>query len=257
MPLIHFPLELGWGPYKISAHLVFETLAFIIGFRYFLSLRKQQSDPVSESNRIWIIIGATFGALIFSRLVGALENPILFLTSEHPWLYLYANKTIVGGLLGGLIGVEMTKKLIGEKASSGDLFTYPLILAMMIGRVGCFFNGVYEATYGDITTFAAGMDLGDGMKRHPVAIYEIVFLAYLWWNLRLVEKRVMLQNGYRFQLFMIAYLSFRFFLDFIKPGFHFPNSLTTIQNVCVFGLVYYRSTLWKIFFKPTALFVNE
>ena len=55
--------------------------------------------------------------------------------------------TIVGALLGGLLVVEITKKIIHEKSSSGDLFTYPLILAMMIGRIGCFTSGLTEETY--------------------------------------------------------------------------------------------------------------
>lgn len=45
-------------------------------------------------------------------------------------IYFMGNKTIVGGFLGGLIGVEITKKKIGVTTSSGDLMVYPLIVAM-------------------------------------------------------------------------------------------------------------------------------
>ncbi len=145
----------------------------------------------------------------------------------------------MGGLLGGLIGVELTKKLIGEKESSGDLFTYPLILAIMVGRVGCFLSGVAEPTYGVPTGLPWGMDLGDGLPRHPVALYEILFLALLWISLRAVEKRYDLRSGLRFALFMTTYLLFRFGIDFIKPGFRFSFGLTSIQIACLLGLLYY------------------
>lgn len=225
---LHFPL-----------HAVMETLGMFIGFRYFLYLRRRQGDQVQSNNRIWSIIGATFGALLGSRLLGALENPPGLLHADNLLVYIYQNKTIVGGLLGGLIGVESVKKLIGEQQSTGDLFTYPLILAMIIGRIGCFSMGIYEETYGVPTSLPWGMDLGDGLLRHPVALYEIVFLLLLWQGLRLVSRRYSLVSGARFKLFMISYLLFRLLLDFIKPGYRFAFGLGSIQLACLAGLIYY------------------
>jgi phosphatidylglycerol---prolipoprotein diacylglyceryl transferase len=243
---MHFPIEFAIGSYKISAHLIFETLAFVIGFRYFLYLRKQKEDSIDESNRVWIMIGAIFGSFIFSRLIGALENPLKWMDSDNKLLYFYSNKTILGGLLGGLLCVELTKKWIGEKQSSGDLFTYPLILAMCIGRIGCFTSGIYEATYGVETTLFTGMDLGDGLMRHPVALYEIGFLICLFLLLKWLEIKYTFNSGLRFQLFMVAYLLFRFALDFIKPGYTFFWGIGTIQICCALGLVYYGCTKLKL-----------
>jgi prolipoprotein diacylglyceryltransferase len=178
-----------------------------------------------------------------SRLLGALENPVQLMRSAHPLQYIYQNKTIVGGLLGALIGVESIKKVIGESHSSGDLFTYPLMLAMIIGRIGCFSMGVYEETYGVTTTLPWGMRLGDGLLRHPVCIYEIIFLLLLGWMLSVIHKKYELINGARFQLFMIAYLLFRFLLDFIKPGFRYPFGLGSIQLACLAGLLYYAPSI--------------
>jgi prolipoprotein diacylglyceryltransferase len=241
-----FPIDLRFGSFTLSLHVVFETLGFFVGFRYFLFLRGRQQDSIGDVNRIRIIIGAAFGAFVFSRLVGALENPWGLFHSRHLLLYLYANKTIVGALLGGLAGVEITKKLIHERSSSGDLFAYPLILAMIIGRIGCFTSGVNEETYGVPTTFFLGMDLGDGLRRHPVALYEIGFLALLWLALSALERKEALASGYRWQLFMIAYLVFRFLLDYIKPHYSYFAGLGIIQLCCLAGLVYYYRTIYKI-----------
>lgn len=230
----------------VSLHVLFETLGMAVGFRYFLFLRKRQTDKINDPNRLWIIIGAAFGAFFFSRVVGSLENPTRFFHSAHPLLYWYSNKTIVGGLLGGLLMVELTKKIIHERSSSGDLFTYPLILAMMIGRIGCYLSGTAEETYGIPTRCFLGMDLGDGVPRHPVTLYEIAFLGLLWLGLAGIERRVTLKNGYRFQLFMIAYLSFRFLLDLIKPRDAWFAGLGTIQLCCLAGLLYYSKTIFKI-----------
>ncbi len=234
-----FYIEIGDG--RFNPHLLFELLAFFIAFRYFLYLRRQQEDHITTTGRLWIIVGATVGALVGSRLLGTMENWPCFVSGgcEQGWLYYYANKTIVGGLLGGLFGVELTKKLIGERQSSGDLFTYPIILGMMIGRVGCFLAGIEDGTHGIETTMPWGMDLGDGLMRHPAALYEILFLGLLWLSLRFLESRRPLKSGDRFKLFMVAYLIFRFFIDFLKPVYTFPFGLMSIQVACLLGLVYY------------------
>lgn len=227
-------------------------MAFTIGFRYFLFLRKKKGDNLDSEKRVWVIIGAIFGALIGSRLVGGLENPPELFSSKNILLYFYQNKTVVGGFLGGLFGVELIKKLINEKRHSGDLFVFPMILALIIGRIGCFSMGVFEETYGTATSLFTGMNLGDGIMRHPVTLYEIGFLILLWISIVKYEKRHQLAEGGRFKIFMIAYLSFRFLLDFIKPHYTYNFGLSTIQIVCLIGLIYYSNYLLH----PKKLVVN-
>ncbi len=142
------------------------------------------------------------------------------------------------------------KQRIGERQRSGDLFTYPLLLAMIIGRIGCFSMGVHEETYGTVTSSSFGVNLGDGELRHPVTLYEIAFLICLWVVLFLLEKKYRLVSGARFKIFMIAYLLFRFMLDFIKPHYTFPIALSTIQLTCILGLLYYSAYI----FRPKKLF---
>lgn len=222
-----------------------EALAFFVGFRYFLLLRKTQGDTYPSSSRLWVIIGAIFGALIGSRLIGTLERPFELFHTDDLLSYIYSNKTIVGGLLGGLFGVELTKKMIGEKKSSGDLFVYPIILALIIGRIGCFSMGVYEETYGIETGLPWGMNLGDGTSRHPIMLYEILFLVLLWIALRQTENRKALERGALFKLFMISYLVFRFLIDFIKPHHPVILQLNTIQLTCIGGLLYYAPFIFR------------
>jgi len=236
---LKFPIYIEVGSTKILVHAVFELLAFFIGFRYFLWLRKRQGDPIKAPNRTWIVIGAILGALIGSRLIGGLEDPTQISRADNLLFYFYQNKTVLGGFLGGLAGVEIVKKRIGEKQASGDLFVYPIILALIIGRIGCFSMGVYEETYGNVTALPWGMNLGDRSLRHPVSLYEIIFLFGLWIFFYAIQKKVLLQQGALFKLFMIAYLGFRFLLDFIKPHYTFDVGLSTIQLACIAGLIYY------------------
>lgn len=234
-----FPITVHIGSLVIPLHAVLETAGIFIGFRYFLYLRRKQGDVIAEPTRIWIVIGAIFGAMLGSRLIGALENPVAWFQAQNPWAYFYQNKTVVGGFLGGLFGVEVLKKFIGERRASGDLFVFPMLLALIIGRVGCFSMGVYEETYGLPTSFVTGMNLGDGVPRHPVTLYEIGFLILFWILLYQTQKKVPLQNGALFKLFMIGYLLFRFSLDFLKPHYTFSIGVSTIQITCLLGILYY------------------
>jgi phosphatidylglycerol:prolipoprotein diacylglycerol transferase len=216
-----------------------EPLALFTGFRYFLYLRSLQGDPINQANRTSIFIAAIFGALFGSRLVGGFENPPAMVHAKNILLYFYENSTVLGGFLGGLWAVELVKKFIGERQASGDLFVYPILLALSIGRIGCFSMGIYEETYGLPTTLPWGMDLGDSVHRHPVALYEIVFLILLRLTLKKLAPLLSKEQGARFKVFMIAYCAFRLLLDFIKPHYTFPVGLSTIQLVSLAGLIYY------------------
>lgn len=155
------------------------------------------------------------------------------------WRYIWLNNTIVGGLAGGLVGVELMKKIMRKQESTGDCMVFPLIVAIMIGRIGCFYTGVFEQTYGLPTECPLGMYLGDAYRRHPVALYEIAFLILLFISLQWFKRRFIFQNGILFQFFMLAYFSFRFLLDFIKPRVVILFGMSTIQITCLVVIIYY------------------
>jgi len=244
--LLDLPFRPEIAGLEINLHLVLEYLAFIVGFRYYVVLRKKSRDAISDGNRLSIIVGATFGALIGSRLVGWLEDPLPTLYQAN-WLTLLNIKTIMGGLFGGLLGVELAKKMVGETQSSGDLFTLPIIAGIFIGRIGCFLAGTTEFTYGMETSFFLGMDLGDGLQRHPLALYELLFLILLFLYLKNVQKKGKLPSGYLFQYFMISYFGFRFLIEFLKPNDFTFLGLSSIQYLCLLCFLYYRKTIVSVF----------
>lgn len=230
---------------KLNVHLMLEYAAFFIGFRYYIYLRKDSSDPISSSNRLSIIIGAVFGAFLGSRIVGFLENPLAISFTPEYLIQIISAKTIMGGLFGGLLGVEIAKKIIKEKKSSGDLFTYPIILGIIIGRIGCFLAGINEFTYGKETTSFLGLDLGDGLFRYPIALFEVVFLILLWIVLKRFQERLDLESGLLFKCFMIFYFLFRFLIEFLKPNTFLTFGLSSIQYLCILCLLYYQKTIRK------------
>ena len=239
-----FPFQFEIFEKTIYWHLVFETLAFFVGIRIYYFLKKRTQDPISDVNRLIIMIGAMLGALIGSRVIALLENPSQI--ANQTFLTIYQNKTVAGGFLGGLFGVEIIKKIIGVKIASGDLYVIPIIVALFIGRIGCFSMGIAEPTYGNETTFFTGMDLGDGLKRHSIALYEMLFMILLFIFYQGIKNKTLI-NGDRFKLFMIFYFLFRFLIEFLKPYKPLFLNLSSIQLSSIFIFGYYWKFLYRLF----------
>ncbi|RZL44935.1 MAG: diacylglyceryl transferase [Pedobacter sp.] len=233
---MHFPVQFEIDGKLYHWHYILETLAFIVGIRVYYHLKKKVKDPISDENRLWIMLGAMLGALIGSRVVAILETPETL--NQISFMTLYSSKTIAGGLLGGLFGVEIIKKFIGVKIASGDLYVIPILVALFIGRIGCFLMGIDEPTFGLETQFFMGMDLGDGIKRHPVSLYEMIYLIFLFLLFQAIKHKKLI-NGDRFKLLMVMYFLYRLLVEFIKPYHPLFLGLSSIHWSAIFILLYY------------------
>lgn len=240
-----FPVYFSIGDWRIHPHLLFEALAYAIAFR--LALVNSRKDTITASQRSSVIVGGMVGALVGAKLLVLVQH--IYLIEQNLKLFillLIQGKTVVGALLGGLIGVELTKKWIGVKKSTGDVFVYPLAVGTAVGRIGCFLTGLSDRTYGIATSLPWGVDFGDGIYRHPTQIYEILFLLSLMLFLKM-RSSYRRQEGDLFKFYMVGYLGFRFFIDFIKPDFHPILGASAIQIACFMGLVYYRRSILPMF----------
>ena len=239
-----FPVTFNLFETVAPIHYFFETMAFVIGIRIYYYQKKGIIDPISDMNRLWIMLGAMIGALVGSRLIAVLESPETL--NQITLMNLYQNKTVAGGFLGGLFGVEIAKKIIKVNIASGDIYVIPIIIAVFIGRIGCFLSGTAEPTFGIETTFFMGMNLGDGKFRHPVALYEMIYMVFLF-VLFYKLKSKSLKNGERFKLFMILYFSYRFTVEFIKPYQPLFLHLSIIQWSAIFIFMYYWKFIIRMF----------
>jgi phosphatidylglycerol---prolipoprotein diacylglyceryl transferase len=226
-------------------HPVFETLGYTCGYAWYRRARLRSGDLLGDEQRWTIIAAASIGALLGSRLLGLLEQtPRLKMTWQS--IFLPGGKTIVGGLLGGWLAVEMVKRLRGIKSRTGDLFVIPLCIGIAVGRIGCFLAGLADDTYGTPTRLPWGVDFGDGIARHPTQLYELLFLGLLAFVLNRYNRRPH-SEGATFRLFLTAYLAWRLGVDFIKPQ-PLVHGMNLIQWSCVAGLVALTSS-----FVPTVV----
>jgi prolipoprotein diacylglyceryltransferase len=238
-----FPLYLSIGAFSVPAHLILDIVAFVAAAIYYICLRSKTADVVSFEDRLTLIIGALIGAMVGSRLL-ALSVDVPNTLANFSLLTIFTEQTIVGGIVGGIIGVEITKKIKSIKIPTGDIYVFPIILGIMIGRVGCFLTGVSDRTVGLPCSLPWCFDQGDGIPRHPTSLYEILFLGLLWVFLyQLQKKRRPMRAGVLFRLFIIAYALFRFCVDFIKPRETLLLGLSPIQALCLVAVMFFAIQL--------------
>src|SRR5690349_22067006 len=190
IPGVTFPVIFHPFGRPVPAHLVMEVAGYAAGSQLYFYLRRRagRSPLVPEGpgnpgnlpieQNLWLIVGCVFGALFGSKVLAWVESWPLYWPHRHQLASWVGGKTIVGGLLGGWAGVEVAKKALGVTRSTGDLFVYPLVVGMCLGRVGCFLTGPEDHTCGAHTTVPWAVDFGDG-PRHPNQLYEIAALLLI------------------------------------------------------------------------------
>ena len=222
---------------SLPLHLVFESLAYAAGFALYSRARKRAGDFLPDSSRSSVIVAAILGAAAGSKVLGWLEDPAELARHWNDWQFLLGGKTIVGGLLGGTMAVEWIKARLGIRRRTGDLFAIPMTLAIAICRVGCILAGLSDHTFGIATNLPWGVDFGDGIKRHPTQLYEMLFLLALAVALHRMARQPH-REGALYRTFLWSYLGFRLCIDFLKPDPAFAG-LSVIQWACLAAICWY------------------
>jgi prolipoprotein diacylglyceryltransferase len=223
-------------------HALFESLAYAVGFAVYRWRRNRRGDALPDPRRWTVIAAAAVGAVVGSKVLFWIEDPLRTAASWRDPAYLIGGKTIVGGLIGGLIAVEAVKWLVGERRSTGDLFAVPLCVGIAVGRIGRWLAGPGDQTWGRPTAGLLGVDGGDGVPRHCLPLYEIAFVAALGVVLARFERRGP-RSGDVFGAFMAGYFAFRLGIEWLKDAPRFAG-LSAIQWASAATLVYYAA-LWQ------------
>ena len=211
----------------IPPHLTFDILSAVVGVTLAATRKKRTPTPLPVS------VMALAGAVVGARALGLLVDPTETWALRFQLGGWMQQKTVIGGILGGWMAVELTKWRLGVTRSTADAFVVPLAVAMAVGRLGCFFSGVTDRTHGDVTDVAWAMDLGDGLPRHPLALYEIGVLVVI----TAMVQWAPLTAGQRWRVFVLGYMGWRFVSAPIAWPAPVLAGLTTLQLAAACGVV--------------------
>lgn len=245
-------------------HFIFEWLGVATGVQLYRWLKKaeakkrprspntmQDHDFFAPSN-FAVVVGCILGAGIFNKLLFVLEVPQAW--EQYGWASLALGQTIVGGIIGGMLGVEIAKKLVGVKHSTGDLFVMPFCVGLIVGRIGCFLAGLHDGTYGMSTSLPWGMDFGDGVLRHPTQIYDMLWCVAMLILVKINYYKWQAVSGLTFKVMFAGYLLWRLLVDGIKPvPYPYLFGWSAIQWACLTVLMGYLPFLVRDFRRLTRL----
>ena len=201
-------------PTNPAFHVAFDLLAWatgaLVGWAlYRWRLKDAMTWTASTVGTGWFIAVAV-GAVAGAWLAGSVNT----LQDVQPAL----SHSIAGALVGAIVGVEIYKRLRGIEGSTGAAFAGSFAAGVVIGRLGCLLSGLPDRTYGIPTNLPWSVDLGDGIGRHPVQLYEsgamLLFLAAYVGGLAARAPWAMRRGFY---VLCIVYGAQRFCWEFLKP----------------------------------------
>lgn len=223
-----------------GVHLLFDLLGWAAGaglglllYRWRLrGLVERTARAAGPGYVASLAVGAAAGAW----LSGSLNT----LMSASPTL----SHSVLGALAGAVVGVEAWKLARGVRGSTGGVFTGPFALGIAVGRLGCLFEGPGDRTYGTPTSLPWGVDLGDGIARHPVQIYEslamLVFVAIYVAGLAQRSPWAMRRSFY---VLCIWYGAQRFVWEFLKP-YPTVTGPFNLFHLISLGLIVYGAVMY-------------
>jgi hypothetical protein len=201
-------------PTDARLHLLFDLLAWgaaglLARILYRWRLR-EAAEQVARRADLGYAVALAAGVVAGAWGFGSLNTGLSAI--PHP------SHSVAGALAGGIVAVEVYKLTRGITGSTGAMWVGPIALGIAVGRLGCLFAGLPDETYGTATSLPWAVDLGDGVPRHPVQLYEALsMLAFLAVYLSALKRRADWTRDRAFYLFVLVYAAQRFAWEFLKP----------------------------------------
>jgi prolipoprotein diacylglyceryltransferase len=217
----------------MTTHLLFDLLSYAVSF--FISYR--WIHPTTQAIADETLHYAYYTTLIIGFFIGGFGLGTL--NAYYSTGSFVIGKSVLGALFGGVIAVEVFKKLTNIKGSTGAYFVPSLSIGIAIGRIGCYYAGIEDYTYGIETTSIFGHDFGDGLLRHPVQLYEstamgIFFLYSIW----MYKTHITTFKTTIFYQFIGYYSLQRFVWEFLKPYQSLIFGLNLFHIICLILMMY-------------------
>jgi prolipoprotein diacylglyceryl transferase len=230
------PVLFHIGSLGVGSHNFFVTLGVLAATAvYFAEARRR--GVLSEDVAV-----IALGTLLFGGIAARLSTAWQYVevTGDSP-VNAWANggKSILGGLAGAYAGALITKRWLGYREHTGDLFAPAVALGMAIGRIGCFLS----EEPGTPTRLPWGVHVSPeaaaqiprcagcaaGVAMHPSFLYEIAFQCVMFVVLMRLRRSYRSNGSDLLKIYLLAYAVFRFFVEFVRGNDVWVGGLTRSQ----------------------------
>ncbi len=182
------PILLSIGSFHLYSLSVFLVMAWSLAS--FLFWRKLRDESTSEEGVFDLMFYGTIMAFVAARLVFVALHWELFSGSFLRIITIWVQPglswfgALFGALLTMMYGARRLKVRFGHIL---DAFAISLPAGLIVGKVGSLLDGTEVGTISSLSW--AIRYAGHVGRRHPVQIYEMIFLLFLVILMRTIDKR--------------------------------------------------------------------
>jgi len=233
------PIAFTIGEMSVRWYGVMIALAVVVLLLWMMWQIRRGAD-ISYDSLLTVALIAIPSGIIISRLLHIIDLWGFYMA--NPGLLLgFGGLTIWGAILGATLGIWIYSRFSDFKFGYFmDLITPGVLLAQVVGRVGCTING---CCYGKASSlpWAVVYTHPDsyaplGIAVHPTQPYEIIFLLIVFGVLFWLRKRFQ-PEGSLFLIYLSMYSIWRLGLGFLRDGSDFLFGLHQAQVVGIVVLL--------------------
>jgi len=220
-------------PFDLHAAYV---IMMALGFALAMSFRvtKPFTDKRDRKRYYTMQIITLVAAVLGAKFAVVLGDALWPIQPFNDWYALLGSgRSIVGALLFGFLAAEAAKPLLHYDIPPNDRFAVILPFTIGIGRIGCIIVGCCRGLPWDGPW---AITYGDGIPRHPAPLYEMLFNVAMGFVLLALCRRQIL-FGRLFALYLVAYGTFRFLIEFIRETAKPYLGLSAYQLLCIVMIV--------------------
>ncbi|MBI5389481.1 prolipoprotein diacylglyceryl transferase [Candidatus Woesearchaeota archaeon] len=211
------PVLLQIGPLQIRYYGLVYAAGFLLA--YFILLKKKDQLKATEDQISTLLVFIMLGMLVGARLFHFLIDDFSALLADPLELFRIWNggMSFFGGFLGSVAaGAWYAQKQKFSWLSAGDVIVFPLVIALIFGRIANFFNGELVGPPSNVFWCVVYPGV-DNICRHPYQLYasfsHVVLLGILTLSARWKKKNAW-PDGSLLLVFIIGYAGLRFLTDF-------------------------------------------
>jgi len=248
------------GNFPVPSYGFFVLMGLIAACIIFYLEFKRKKIKITKNQMLAIFLAGLIGGILGAKIPVWVMNfdKIIALSGKELLATIFSGRTVVGGLIGGILAVEIAKKKLKIKQRTGDVFAPAIAIGLAIGRIGCFMRG---CCFGKETSSPISIYSHDAF-RHPVQLYEVGFhfLAFILiicfrkkFERAAKNKKSFFKEGDIFNIYILSYAIFRFFMEFLRADEIMAGFLSVAQYICLLAVFIILAIFIKRFIKYKSL----
>lgn len=201
--------------------LLYSLMSLTGMFAAFLTAKWLAMPKPSARQQLDVYVAAVAGFLVGAKL------PVWVSYGFHPAL-IVDGKSVMGAMLGAFVALNIYKRLTHQPGEAfGGRFAIPLAVGIGFGKIGCYLYGCCGGN------FIVPVQLVESGFNFAAAA-----ALYLFWR---HTQRIDLL----FPLYLAAYLTMRFFIEFVRIEPRLAFGLTIYQYLALVFLPVFLAILYR------------